>query len=134
MLWDALYIIMSLIYLEAIVFFLYLIIKILLKKHIEINYSIKMVKSLIVSNIIVFLLAIGISYGYYSYNYIGENEVVFQSQHDVKEVTELLDKNNIDYTILIGKKIKFQNQEDTKNVIKIITESNISYNSSKIDD
>ncbi|MGN6710836.1 hypothetical protein [Anaerocolumna jejuensis] len=130
MLWYSVYIIMSLLCLEAIIFFIYFIIKILIEKHIKINYSIKKVRRFLVSNIIICSLAIGISYGYYAYNYIGENEIVFLSQHDVKEVTELLDKNNFDYKILIGKKIKFQNLEDTQNVITLIAESGISYKSS----
>jgi|GEM_PF-6129092 hypothetical protein len=120
-------IVISLLYTEAVIYFLYLIIKFFTKRNIKINYTKKTIRRILVGNVIACLLVIGISMGYNSYNHIGKNEIGFQSQHDIKEVTELLDKNNMDYKVLFGKKIKMENLDDVQRIIKILEDTDISF-------
>lgn len=117
-LWDFIYVLMLIIYLEIIVFAILLLIK---------TFKKKSVIKLIIGTFLTSLLITCISTGYNMYKHVGENEIGFYSQNDINQVKEVLDNNNFDYDVIIGKKIKLQNSDDVQNVLDILIDFGIGY-------
>ena len=128
--------IVCLLFIEVIMYVLFLLIKalkIFIEKNSEPNsipYNSKeLIRRFVTGNMLVCILVILISFGYriYEKNNI-EYILEFNSRNDVNEVTKLLEKNNLDYKVLIdSKKILINDGKDAKNVISILNDNNISY-------
>ncbi|HHV09733.1 MAG TPA: hypothetical protein GXX75_05595 [Clostridiales bacterium] len=96
-------------------------------KYVKKNYTKKQIKRFVIGNLLAMFLIIGILFSHYNYNHLGKNEIGFFSQQDVKEATELLDKDNLNYKVLIGKKIRMQNFGDIQDAVRIMQKSGIGF-------
>ncbi|HHV09732.1 MAG TPA: hypothetical protein GXX75_05590 [Clostridiales bacterium] len=83
-------------------------------KYIKTNYTKKQIKKFVIGNLLAILFIIGILFSHYKYNHLGKNEIGFFSQQDVKEAKELLDKDNLDNKVLIGKRLECKISEMCK--------------------